>query len=246
MTDVLVLCYHAVSPSWSAPLSVTPDEFERQLSFLARRGWRATKFTEALFSPPAPRTLAITFDDAFQSVRQLAYPALRALGWPATVFAPTEFMGARAPLRWPGIDQWQGTADEHELISMNWEDLAELAEAGWEIGSHTCTHPLLTAVDDVRLKEELQRSRQECTERLGAPCESIAYPYGVVDERVAARAGEAGYRAAGTLISSLRPLGPLRWPRVGIYHVDDYRRFRLKMTPVMRHLRASSLWPTRE
>ena len=41
MSDVLVLCYHAVSPSWPAPMSIAPDAFERQLRFLVRRGYRA-------------------------------------------------------------------------------------------------------------------------------------------------------------------------------------------------------------
>ena len=34
MSDVLVLCYHAVNPSWPAPMSIAPDAFERQLRFL--------------------------------------------------------------------------------------------------------------------------------------------------------------------------------------------------------------------
>jgi peptidoglycan/xylan/chitin deacetylase (PgdA/CDA1 family) len=244
VTDVLVLCYHAVSPTWAATLSVTPDALERQLSLLLRRGWRSATFTEAVLDPPAARTLAVTFDDAFASVCALAQPILAALEIRATVFAPTAFMGHRQALEWPGIDQWQGTPDAGELMAMDWEDLGGLIELGWEIGSHTRTHPRLTALDDEPLDDELAGSSQECIERLGQPCRSIAYPYGEVDDRVADRARAVGYLAGAGLSSSLRPLGPHRWPRVGIYHRDVDQRFKLKMNPMMRRLRASQLWPS--
>jgi peptidoglycan/xylan/chitin deacetylase (PgdA/CDA1 family) len=246
MTDVLVLCYHAVSPSWTGSLSVTPDALERQLAYLVRRGWRATTFSEAVLEPPAHRTLAITFDDAFASVRELAWPVLSELGLPATVFAPTAFMSRRQRLEWAGIDHWRSTPDAGELICMSWDDLGELAEQGWEIGSHTRTHPQLTTLDDAALRDELDGSRRDCAQHLGRPCRSIAYPYGEVDRRVADNARRSGYLAGAALSGSLRRLGPHRWPRVGIYHGDIDRRFRLKMTPVTRRLRASRLWPSPE
>jgi peptidoglycan/xylan/chitin deacetylase (PgdA/CDA1 family) len=243
VTEVVVLCYHAVSPTWTATLSVTPDALERQLSLLLRRGWRPTTFTDAVLNPPAQRTLAVTFDDAFSSVGTLARPILASLGIPATVFAPTAFMSGRRPLQWPGVEQWLDTPDAPELTCMGWGDLAELSEDGWEIGSHTRTHPRLTALDETALREELTVSLQECSDGLGRPCRSIAYPYGDVDQRVAERAREAGYLVGAGLSSSLEPLGAHRWPRIGIYHEDVDQRFRLKLNPLMRRWRASRLWP---
>ncbi len=245
MTDVLVLCYHAVSPDWTADLSVTPEALERQLELLIGRGWRATTFTEAVLRPPAPRTLAVTFDDAFLSVRDLAEPILSRLGLSATVFAPTGFMSRRQPLSWPGIEQWLRTPAASELTCMDWTDLEALRERGWEIGSHTRTHPHLTALDQLALDRELSRSREECSEQLGLPCQSVAYPYGDVDPRVAESARRAGYVAGAALSSRLTPMGPFRWPRIGVYHGDVDRRFGLKMNHLMRRWRASSLWPRR-
>ncbi len=100
MTDTLVLCYHAVSPDWAAALSVTPVQLERQLSFFAHHGWRGATFHDAVFDPPARRTLAVTFDDAFASVRELAAPILSDLRMPATVFAPTAFISSGERLGW--------------------------------------------------------------------------------------------------------------------------------------------------
>ena len=245
--DVLVLCYHAVSPTWEAALSVTPGLLEAQLRMLVRAGWRGTTFHDAVAGPSAGPALAITFDDAYLSVLQLAYPILSELGLPATVFAPTALISdLRRPLSWPGIAAWAQTPHRGELEAMSWSDLRFLAAQGWEIGSHTRTHPRLTQLDDAELSTELEGSRLECASNLGIACDTIAYPYGDVDARVAAAASAAGYTAAAALSSSLRPDGPHRWPRVGIYHGDRMWRFRLKVDRRVRRIRASRLWPAPE
>ncbi len=241
MGEVIVLCYHAVSPDWDADLSVTPETLDRQIGFLVRRGWRATTFTDAVLGRSPGRALAITFDDAFASVRSHAAPILHRHGVPATVFAPTAFMDGGTDLEWPGVAHWKESDFAGELAALDWSELRELAQAGWEIGSHTCTHPHLTTLDDTTLGEELTRSRERCTQELGRPCRSIAYPYGDVDARVAAAAAGAGYEAGAKLAADLRHEGPLRFPRVGIYHPDDWRRFRLKVAGPVRRLRRSAL-----
>jgi peptidoglycan/xylan/chitin deacetylase (PgdA/CDA1 family) len=243
MSDVLVLCYHAVSPTWSARLSVTPEALEWQLKTLIRRGWRGATFTEAVLDPPWQRTLAVTFDDAYLSVLERALPLMSELKLVGTLFAPTDFMDKRQPLGWTGIDHWAQTADAPELQSMNWDDLRRLLEAGWEVGSHTGSHARLTRLDDGALQDELERSQQCCTERLGRPCRSIAYPYGDTDERVARAAQRAGYQCGASLSSSLTPLGPHRWPRVGVYQRDQPWRFWLKVNGLVRRARAMPAWP---
>ena len=63
-----------------------------------------------------------------------------------------------------------------------------LAEAGWELGSHTHTHARLPDLDDHALAMELRESREQFVQRTGVPATSIAYPYGAVDGRVVAGA----------------------------------------------------------
>src|SRR3954471_15518776 len=238
MTDILVLCYHALSSAWPADLSVTPEAFERQLAFLARRGYVGATFEQAVTAPPAPRTVAITFDDAYRSVLELALPIMRRFGMPASVYVPTDWPRRGSPMTWPGIDQWIGGPHEDELRCLTWDELGELAQEGWEVGSHTCSHPHLTQLADEELAAELERSRAACEDGLGRPCDSIAYPYGDVDGRVVAAAGAAGYSYGATLPETRfnRP-EPLDWPRLGIFHVDDLRRFRLKVSPLVRRVR---------
>src|SRR5437763_7783123 len=104
MADVLVLCYHALSPSWDVDVSVTPEAFERQVNYLARSGWTFATFAQAILAPPARRTVVVTFDDAFASVKSFAAPVLAKLGAPATVFAPTTYISAGKPLAWSRRD----------------------------------------------------------------------------------------------------------------------------------------------
>jgi peptidoglycan/xylan/chitin deacetylase (PgdA/CDA1 family) len=238
MPDILVLCYHAVSPAWTAALSVTPDALERQLARLLARGYQGTTFAQALSAPPAGNVVAVTFDDAYRSVAQLGLPVLARLGIPATVFVPTRFAGAEAPMRWPGIDHWLGTAHEAELMPMSWAELGRLAQAGWEIGSHTVSHPRLTALPDGELARELRDSRAACERHSGTPCVSIAYPYGDVDARVTAAAARAGYLHGAALPVRFHRPRPREWPRVGVYHGDSPRRFALKASRPVRAVRA--------
>jgi peptidoglycan/xylan/chitin deacetylase (PgdA/CDA1 family) len=235
--DVLVLAYHAVSESWPAALSVTPGQFERQLEILSRWGYQGATFSEAVLAPPASRTVAITFDDAYLSVYERARPLLARYGFPGTVFVPTAFAGRDSPMAWAGIDQWLDGGHRPELVPMDWDQLRSLEQLGWEIGSHTHTHPRLTELDDESLAEELLRSRNECEHELVGPCQSLAYPYGDHDARVVEAARHAGYLTACTLPARLHRPQPLRWPRVGVFHQDVPGRFRLKASPTVRRAR---------
>lgn len=230
MSDVVVLCYHAVSESWRDSLAVTSRELRAQLQSLVRRGYRGATFSDAVSAPRSGRTLAVTFDDACSSVADLALPILSDLGLPGTVFAVSDFGDGSRLLRWPEIERWHGGPHEAELRCLDWERLAALADAGWEIGSHTRSHPHLTELDDAALATELRGSRLACETALRRPCRSIAYPFGDVDARVVAAARAAGYEAAAGLPGGqVAGAGPLDWPRVGVYQRDSLRRFQLKV-----------------
>lgn len=241
MPDVLVLCYHAVSPAWPAALSVTPEALDRQLGTLVARGYRGATFTDAVLDPPDRPALVVTFDDAYRSVLERAKPILDRHGLPGTLFVPTDWPGERSPMRWAGIEQWCGTEHEPELHCLGWDELAGLADAGWEIGSHTCSHPHLPEIGDDELHEELRRSKATVEARLGRECTSLAYPYGSVDARVERATAAAGYLAAAALPSLLYRPRALCWPRTGIFHDDSPARFRLKASPMLRRARRSAL-----
>ena len=239
MRDVLVLCYHGISETWPAETSVRPADFERQLATFVERGYRGATLSEALTAPPAERTLVVTFDDAHRSVLELAAPTMERLGLPGTVFVPTGYAGSERPMGWAGYDEWLGTEHEKELLCLDWEELRDLAGRGWEVGSHTRSHPRLPGLGDAELAAELNDSRRECEEEMGGPCASIAYPYGDYDDRVVGAAAAAGYRFAATVPRGPRAPLPLAWPRVGVYHGEGAGRVALRART--RRLRSSGL-----
>jgi peptidoglycan/xylan/chitin deacetylase (PgdA/CDA1 family) len=237
--DQLILCYHAVSDHWPSPLAVTTQALERQLGSLVKRGYRGATFEAAVTARHEGRTLAVTFDDAYHSTLTHAAPILASLGLPGTVFAPTDFIDRSEPMSWPGIDGWEETPYTDELRCLTWDGLAELREAGWEVGSHTRSHAHLTALGDGPLQEELTESRAVLVDRLGR-CASLALPYGDGNGRVLRAARQAGYRAIAGLPPPGRG-GPPASERVGIYRGDGPRRFRLKVATATRRIRASPL-----
>jgi peptidoglycan/xylan/chitin deacetylase (PgdA/CDA1 family) len=239
--DVLILGYHGVSETWTSPLSVTPKALESQMKYLLSKGYRGVTFTQAALEDHPGKVVSVTFDDAYDSVDKLARPILDRLGIPGTIYAPTRYMGQDEPMSWPGIEEYFGGPDEKELLPMSWERLRSAVEAGWEIGSHTVSHPHLTALDDEPLRRELVDSRKQCAEMTGTDCTSIAFPYGDHDQRVIEASREAGYSAVATIPWRLDQTDRFVWPRTGVFYNDSERAFRLKVSPMVRRIRASRL-----
>ncbi len=238
-----VLCYHAISSSWQATLAVSPELLATHLKTLARRGYVGLTLAEAE-RRRAERTLprrsvVVTFDDGYSSTL-LAKPALDDVGFPATVFVVTRFVASGELLSWPGVAHWAKGDHAEEMKSLRWDDLEQLIESGWEIGSHTVTHPRLPELLDGELATELEASRASIVDRLGR-CETVAYPYGLADERVARAAARAGYKGAVTLSASHRVDRPYRRARIGLYPADTGLRMYIKLSPVAGALRRTPL-----
>jgi peptidoglycan/xylan/chitin deacetylase (PgdA/CDA1 family) len=229
LNDVLVLCYHGISPSWPAVTTVTPSAFEEHLKAFVARGYRPATLTDALTDPTDRRTMVVTFDDAHRSVLELAAPIMERLGIPGTVYVPTDYAGTDAPMGWDGYHIWLGTPHERELLCMGWEDLRGLAGRGWEIGSHTCSHPRLSRCDDETITRELTESKGICEERMEMPCYSFAYPYSDFDSRAVRAAAAAGYRYAVTVPTYPASPFAFEWPRVGAFQGEDARRMLLRV-----------------
>ena len=98
MNDLLILCYHAVSPSWPAALSVTPDALESQMTKLARAGYRGVRFSDALGlgEQLEGRVVSVTFDDNYRSVLEFAKPILTATATRAPSLSPPTGRANRA------------------------------------------------------------------------------------------------------------------------------------------------------
>ena len=239
----LLLCFHAVDDAWPDPgLCVPAARFESAVSHLEQAGYRGETFRTVVAAPPDERLVAITFDDAFASVATVAAPILEARGWPGTVFVPTAALNGDG-LHWidPEVKQRHPTATRQ----LDSEQLQALAERGWEVGSHSHTHPLLSRLSDAELGEELAVSRDILRSIVGA-CDSISYPWGEVDARVVEASRRAGYAAGSGLSGRFTWSDRMRAPRVAVSAVDDSVRFALKVSGAHWHVRGTGVWPAVE
>jgi peptidoglycan/xylan/chitin deacetylase (PgdA/CDA1 family) len=240
LTDVLVLAYHAVSDEWDTVTTVTAAQLRDQMTHLIARGYVGMTFERALSAPPPGKVMAVTFDDAHRSVYETAFPILQQLGVPATVFAPTDYIDTGEPTAWEGFAEEARGPHRDELVCMGWEELRVVADSGWEIGSHTCSHPHLTRLAASDALDELVRSRDRLEDRLQRPCPSLAYPYSDVNMAVVGLAHQAGYAYAATVpVGSALSL-PLRWSRVGVFRTDSPQRFRVLTSRITRDFLATS------
>src|SRR5207249_6008423 len=112
------------------------------------------------------RSVVLTFDDGYKSFLQYAYPILKELGFTATLFVYTDYVG-------------------NGRNALNWDDLKSLAKQGFPIGAHSKTHNDLRRHSGEPHEEFARRMPVELAERpapferrLGRAPQAIAYPYG--------------------------------------------------------------------
>jgi peptidoglycan/xylan/chitin deacetylase (PgdA/CDA1 family) len=212
-----VLCYHRIGGAPELGVTrVTQAVFTRQMESLARAGWRTLTLSE--FADPrtthhAPPTFLLTFDDGYESLAEYAYPVLERLGFTATTFLITDFIGREN--RWDMRYTWR------RLRHLDWGQIEHWRARGFDFASHGARHRRLTWVDDVTANDELGRAREVLMRRFGADAgRAIAYPFGAVDTRVQRLAREAGYTLGfGGVLGDHG--SRLHLPRVPVYLWDD-------------------------
>ncbi len=214
----VVLLYHRLGlPRLSSLVAgqyVAPPLLRSELDYLAKRGWRCVSLESAvqksLCGVPADLDeFAITFDDGYLSVYQHAYPVLAQRSLTATVYVVADSIG--------GINEWDRNAGDRQEPMMSAEQVREMASNGFEIGSHTLTHPHLTDTSDDQLHSEISDSKHRLEDLIGREVISFSYPYGDYDDRVLAAAVEAGYHnAVSTRLGVVKGSGVFEIPRVNV------------------------------
>ena len=188
--------------------------FARQMTALARAGWRTLSLAEYADRRTADggrRTFLLTFDDGYASLADTAYPVLADLGFTATTFLITDYIGKS--------NTWDVRYTWNRLPHLDWPAIERWRAKGLEFGSHGATHQRLTWLDDAAVTNELARSRDSLLQHLGPDAGSaVAYPFGAVDARVVRLARAAGY-ALG--FGGVKGSGdPLHRARVPVYSWD--------------------------
>lgn len=217
-----ILMYHAVTATPiddAGQMSVSAHRFARQMDELAGAGVSVVDLAAGVQAlaggPRPPASAAIVFDDGFVGVHEHAAPVLQRRGWPATVFVTTAWIGAAAmPL-----------ADGRLGRPLTWTEIDALRGAGFTIGSHTHTHPKMAQLTEASMREELRESSARIADRVGAPPDTFAYPFGAFDSfdrRTRQALAEAGFRAACTTVFGRNAAGgdPLALKRLRVSWCD--------------------------
>ncbi len=84
---------------------------------------------------------------------------------------------------------------------LGWKEISEMDKGGIEFGSHSLTHPCLSALDGKMLRKEVGESKRLLEEKLSREIQTFAYPYGdakALNPAVVQEVRQAGYRGACT------------------------------------------------
>ena len=189
------LMYHSVS-AVDGPLrdlAVPPERLAEQLAALTAAGYRLVGLSEALDlleqslleQSSTGKLIAVTFDDGYRDFLTQAVPALAAVGARATLYAAVGHLGEHA--------DWLGADASAFGPMLSWDELAEAAAAGIEIGNHSLIHHPLDVLPPAELREEIVRSHDELEQRLQVKLRSFAYPHGYNGRRVRDAVRSAGH-----------------------------------------------------
>lgn len=186
---VPVLVYHNIAEEARGRLVIAAHTFTEQMGYLKSHGYRVVRLDDlvqytALGRQLPAKSVVITFDDGYKSFLQHAYPVLKRLGFTATLFVYTDYIGS-------GVN------------ALDWDELKQLTEDGFGIAAHSKTHSDLRRRPGESAEDFARRMRTELAEplalfqrRLGRAPHVLAYPYGAHDDEVAKKAREHGYVAA--------------------------------------------------
>lgn len=118
-------------------------------------------------------------------------------------------------------------------IMMNWDEVKQLHTAGYYIGSHSSTHPMLAMLaNEAEIHNELEGSANRIEAQVGERPVTIAYPIGSWDERVTKVANQSGYKyglAVEQRFYNSETDGLYTIPRLELYN-EPWWKARLRIT----------------
>lgn len=227
-----ILLYHRVIEPVDArripPWSVTRQRFRQQMEGLLAHGytpWPLRQVIEyhAAGRPVPARVFVVTFDDGYQCLYHEAWPILKQLGIPSTVFLVTAYLDSDRVLPFndcrgdgsqPIPRAWQRSLSARQCEEMLSSGLVEL-------GSHSHTHLDFQQHPEL-LRSELDTSLQILRERFHLRDAAFAFPFGAYAPSLATEVQDAGALCALTthheLVSHRR--SPFGWGRLSVERYD--------------------------
>jgi len=213
---VPILLYHRIGESpIDSQYYVPPDRFEEQMKLL--HDWEYTIIPIELLveaikegADLPPRPIIITFDDGDISVYTTAFPIMQKYGLTGVTYIVGNYMDQ------PGY--------------MSADQIKELADAGWEVGSHSMNHRDLRKIDAYMQRFEVVESRKKLEEATGISVDTFAYPFGFLGSSGGEMVHVAEYIAAmGLGFTSDQGKSNLFWLQrrdvKGEYDIERFAQF---------------------
>lgn len=215
--SAVVVMYHRFGESAYPSTNIKLEQFEGHLRELSKPEYSVLPIPEIVSrlksgSPLPDRTVGISIDDAFLSVYQKAFPRLKKMGLPFTLFVATR------PI------------DQNLKGYMSWDQIRELKKNGVTIGSQTNSHLHMAQASESDNRIDLQASNSRFRAELGETPNIIAYPYGEYSLAVGRLSQEEGLitgfgQHSGVLHSEADMLYLPRWAMNENY--GDIKRFKM-------------------
>ena len=183
---LVVLYYHGVPAKFRL-------NFKHQMDAL-QRGASVVPASHRGSLPSGKKYVAITFDDALESIVENALPELASRLFHATIFVPVGWIG-HSPC-W-AID---GDDLEPDAVVMSVEQLKQLSPSLVSLGAHTISHPFMSKLDKEHLREEIEGSRIQLAELSGRDIRSFSFPYGDYDASCLELCKAAGYESVFSIL----------------------------------------------
>ncbi|MDQ1097816.1 MULTISPECIES: polysaccharide deacetylase family protein [Chryseobacterium] len=156
---LIILMYHQISDQ-PDDLTVTPENLEKQFSYLTRKKYRSKFFNE--IDDPCKKSIIITFDDGYLNNFEYLPGLLEKYNLKATLFIATKFI--------------QEGYKEYRMMSF--EDLRSLNANYFEIGLHSHNHQNFRTISNDTIQQDL-RLNMDILEKEGISYSKVlAYPYG--------------------------------------------------------------------
>jgi peptidoglycan/xylan/chitin deacetylase (PgdA/CDA1 family) len=193
--SVPILLYHRFGPTAADSMTVTTPVFESHLEFLKRNGYSVIPLKQLVNyylrkgPPPPQKSVIIVVDDGHGTVYSEMLPLVRKYRIPVTLFL------------YP-------SAISNASYAMTWEQLKEIQKTGlFDMQGHTYWHPnfrkeqkrLLPAEYEKFVDMQLKKSKGRLEKEFGTEMNMLAWPFGIYDDQLTAKASEAGYTAAFTI-----------------------------------------------
>ena len=178
---LVIVTYHPVT-------AFHATQFAKQMNTLLKMGSPISLGDDITTILKRGYNIAVTFDDAYQSVLKNALPVLREKNIPATIFVPTGYLGGK-----PGWIKNQNHRYADETVATE-AQLKALPNDLFTIGSHTVSHINLTNVDETIARREIFESKETLEMVLNKKVTSFAAPYATLDEKFTDLFRQAGYQ----------------------------------------------------